>query len=89
MGLRGLREIISTHGRGALVIGSAKVFSDGRVGGVLRFGIPSLGGAGVGAAEQDFHGTMCDGAQAVTSVSVTPEWDDDWKCDGCGLYEFK
>ena len=38
MGLKGLGEItISTHGRGALVIGSAKVFSDGRVGGVLRF----------------------------------------------------
>ena len=34
MGLNGLGEItISTHGRGALVIGSAKVFSDGRVGG--------------------------------------------------------
>ena len=51
-GLKGLGEItISTHGRGALVIGSAKVFSDGRVGGVLRFGIPSLGVAGVGASE--------------------------------------
>ena len=52
MGLKGLGEItISTHGRRALVIGSAKVFSDGRVGGVLRFGIPSLGVAGVGASE--------------------------------------
>ena len=52
MGLKSLGEItISTHGRGALVIGSAKVFSDGRVGGVLRFGIPSLGVAGVGASE--------------------------------------
>ena len=52
MGLKGLGEItISTHGRGALVIGSAKVSSDGRVGGVLRFGIPSLGVAGVGASE--------------------------------------
>ena len=52
MGLKGLGEItISTHGRGALVIGSAKVSSDGRVGGVLRFAIPSLGVAGVGASE--------------------------------------
>ena len=52
MGLNGLGEItISTHGRGALVIGSAKVSSDGRVGGVLRFAIPSLGVAGVGASE--------------------------------------
>ena len=52
MGLKGLGEItISTHGRGALVTGSAKVSSDGRVGGVLRFAIPSLGVAGVGASE--------------------------------------
>ena len=52
MGLMGLGEItISTNGRGALVIGSAKVSSDGRGGGVLRFTIPSLGVAGVGASE--------------------------------------
>ena len=52
MGLKGLGEItISTHGRGALVIGSAKVFSDGRIGGVLRFALPPVGVAGVGASE--------------------------------------
>ena len=52
MGLNGLGEItISTHGRGALVIGSAKVFSDGRIGGVLRFALPPIGVAGVGASE--------------------------------------
>ena len=52
MGLNGLGEItISTHGRGALVIGSAKVFSDGRIGGVLRFSLPSIGVAGVGASQ--------------------------------------
>ena len=51
-GLNGLGEItISTHGRGDLVIGSAKVFSDGRIGGVLRFALPPIGVAGVGASE--------------------------------------
>ena len=52
MGLEGRSEItISTHGRGTLVVGSAKVFSDGRIGGVLRFDIPTIGVAGVGASE--------------------------------------
>ena len=52
MGLKGLGEItISTHGRGALVIGSAQVSSDGRIGGVLRFALPPIGVAGVGASE--------------------------------------
>ena len=52
MGLKGLGEItIPTNGRGALVIGSANVFSDGRIGGLLRFIVPSLGVAGVGASE--------------------------------------
>ena len=52
MGLKGLGEItLSTHGRGALVIGSAKVSSDGRIGGVLRFALPPIGVAGVGASE--------------------------------------
>ena len=52
MGLEGRGEItISTHGRGSLVIGSAKVFSDGRVGGMLRFVIPDFAVAGVGASE--------------------------------------
>ena len=57
-------RVISTHGRGELVTGSVKVFSDvlksgpwddevgggGRIGGVLRFDVPSLGVAGVGAS---------------------------------------
>ena len=40
---------ISTHGRGELVTGSVKVASNGPIGGVLRFGLPDIGVAGVGA----------------------------------------
>ena len=40
---------ISTHGRGELVTGSVKVASNGPIGGVLRFGLPGIGVAGVGA----------------------------------------
>ena len=41
---------ISTHGQGELVSGSVKVVSDGPIGGMLRFGHPDLGVAGVGAS---------------------------------------
>ncbi len=41
---------ISTHGQGDLVTGSVRVESDGPVGGVLRFDIPSVGVAGIGAS---------------------------------------
>ena len=41
---------ISTHGRGALVSGSVRVVSEGPIGGMLRFGHPDLGVAGVGAS---------------------------------------
>ena len=41
---------ISTHGRGTLVSGSVKVLSDGPIGGVLRFDLPGVGVAGVGAS---------------------------------------
>ena len=42
---------ISTHGRGELVSGSVKVVSDGPIGGVVRFDLPGIGVAGVGASE--------------------------------------
>ena len=42
---------ISTHGRGELVTGSVRVVSDGPIGGVVRFDIPGIGVAGVGASE--------------------------------------
>ena len=42
---------ISTHGRGELVSGSVRVVSDGPIGGVLRFDIPGIGVAGVGASQ--------------------------------------
>ena len=42
---------ISTHGRGDLVSGSVKVLSEGPIGGVLRFDLPGIGVAGVGASQ--------------------------------------
>ena len=42
---------ISTHGRGEVVTGSIQVVSDGPMGGVVRFDIPGIGVAGVGASE--------------------------------------
>ena len=41
---------ISTHGRGDLLSGSVKVVSGGPIGGVLRFDLPEVGVAGVGAS---------------------------------------
>ena len=41
---------ITTHGQGDLVSGSVKLVSDGTIGGFLRFDIPGLGVAGVGAS---------------------------------------
>ena len=42
---------ISTHGRGEVVSGSVKVVSEGPIGGVLRFDLPSIGVAGVGTSQ--------------------------------------
>ena len=42
---------ISTHGRGEVVTGSVRVVASGAMGGVLRFDIPGVGVAGVGASE--------------------------------------
>ena len=42
---------ISTHGRGEVVAGSVTVASDGPIGGVLRFDLPGIGVAGVGASQ--------------------------------------
>ena len=42
---------ISTHGQGELVSGSVRVVSDGPIGGVLRFNLPNIGVAGVGASQ--------------------------------------
>ena len=41
---------ISTHGQGKLVSGSVKVDADGPIGGGLRFDLPEIGVAGVGAS---------------------------------------
>ena len=42
---------ISTHGRGEVVTGSVKVAANGPIGGVLRFDLPGIGVAGVGASQ--------------------------------------
>ena len=42
---------ISTHGRGEVVTGSVRVVANGPIGGVVRFDIPGIGVAGVGASE--------------------------------------
>ena len=42
---------ISTHGRGEVVSGSVQVAADGPIGGVLRFDLPGIGVAGVGASQ--------------------------------------
>ena len=41
---------ISTHGQGELVSGSVKVLSDGPIGGGVRYSVPNIGVAGVGAS---------------------------------------
>ena len=42
---------ISTHGQGELVSGSVRVVSNGPISGVLRFDLPGIGVAGVGASQ--------------------------------------
>ena len=42
---------ISTHGRGEVMSGSVQVAADGPIGGVLRFDLPGIGVAGVGASQ--------------------------------------
>ena len=42
---------ISTHGQGVVVAGSMRVVADGPIGGVLRFDLPGVGVAGVGAGQ--------------------------------------
>ena len=41
---------ISTHGRGVVVSGSVKVVSDGPIVGMIRYNLPGIGVAGVGAS---------------------------------------
>ena len=51
-GMSPLSQItISTHGRGELVTGSARVVADSPIGGGLRYDIPGVGVTGVGAGE--------------------------------------
>ena len=56
---------ISTHAQGEGVVGSVSVVSDGPLGSVLRFDIPSVGVAGV-ALEMDA------GNRIFTALPVVP-----------------
>ena len=50
--LESLGELtISTHGQGVVVSGSLKVVSDSPIGGFIRFDLPGIGVAGVGASQ--------------------------------------
>ena len=50
--LESLGELtISTHGQGEVVSGSVKVVSDSPIGGFIRFDLPDIGVAGVGASQ--------------------------------------
>ena len=50
--LESLGELtISTHGQGEVVSGSVKVVSDSPIGGFIRFDLPGIGVAGVGASQ--------------------------------------
>ena len=52
MAIEPLGELtVSTHGRGEVMSGSVKAVSNGSMGGVLRFDLPSIGVAGVGASQ--------------------------------------
>ena len=65
---------ITTHGQGELVSGSVKVVADGPIGGGLRFDIPGLGVAGVGASKP-VHDVAVPGAppgRAGINTGVSP-----------------
>ena len=61
---------ISTHGRGELVSGSLQVAADGPIGGVLRFDLPGIGVAGVGASQPITTGVFPARRQGGLSTAV-------------------
>ena len=60
---------LSTHGRGELVTGSVRVKADGPIGGVLRFDIPEIGVAGVGAS-QPVHDAIFPARRKETGINT-------------------
>ena len=61
---------ISTHGRGELVSGSVQVSADGYIGGVVRFHLPGIGVAGVGASQPMANGVFPARRQGGLSTAV-------------------
>ena len=61
---------ISTHGRGELVSGSLQVAADGPIGGVVRFHLPGIGVAGVGASQPMTTGVFPARRQGGLSTAV-------------------
>ena len=61
---------ISTHGRGEIVSGSVQVSADGPIGGVVRFHLPGIGVAGVGASQPMTTGVFPARRQGGLSTAV-------------------
>ena len=61
---------ISTHGRGEVVSGSVQVVSEGPIGGVLRFHLPGIGVASVGASQPMTRGVFPARRQGGLSTAV-------------------
>ena len=61
---------ISTHGRGEVVSGSVQVVSEGPIGGVVRFHLPGIGVAGVGASQPMTTGVFPARRQGGLSTAV-------------------
>ena len=61
---------ISTHGRGEVVSGSVQVVSEGPIGGVIRFHLPGIGVAGVGASQPMTTGVFPARRQGGLSTAV-------------------
>ena len=61
---------ISTHGRGEIVSGSLQVAANGPIGGVVRFHLPGIGVAGVGASQPMTTGVFPARRQGGLSTAV-------------------
>ena len=73
---------ISTHGRGKVVRGSVAVVANGPIGGVLRFDLPGVGVAGVGAGQpvRDAIFPARRQASRISTAAAIRILDDDSSC---------
>ena len=71
IGMNPMGELtISTHGRGEIVSGSLQVAANGPIGGVVRFHLPGIGVAGVGASQPMTTGVFPARRQGGLSTAV-------------------